>query len=434
MCAFVFKERGKQMDQGNTAFVLISAALVLLMTPGLAFFYGGMVKAKSVVSMMMLSFGSLGLIGVLWVLYGYAIAFSNGGSKTFIGIDGWFGIDTDFIGLGAQVADAVAPTGDYPSLAFVAFQATFAIITVALISGAIADRAKFGAWMVFAGIWATVVYFPVANWVFNFTVADGKIVDGGWIVYGLGAIDFAGGTAVHINAGAAGLALAIVLGKRFGFSKGITQPHNVPLTLLGTALLWFGWFGFNAGSEVRADGIASLAFINTMAAPAAAMLGWIAVEKIRHGKATSIGAASGAVAGLVAITPACAALTPLWSIVLGVIAGVLCALAVDLKFNFGFDDSLDVVGIHLVGGLTGTLFIGFFGTGVGAALGFGWNQLYAQAIGAFSVLIYSFVLSLIIGFAIDKLIGFRVKAEDEIAGIDTVVHGEEAYAFGADRD
>jgi Amt family ammonium transporter len=434
MCAFVFKERGKQMDQGNTAFVLISAALVLLMTPGLAFFYGGMVKAKSVVSMMMLSFGSLGLIGVLWVLYGYAIAFANGGSKTFIGIDGWFGIDTNFIGLAAQVEDAINPTGDYPSLAFVAFQATFAIITVALISGAIADRAKFGAWMVFAGIWATVVYFPVANWVFNFTVADGKVVDGGWIVYGLGAIDFAGGTAVHINAGAAGLALAIVLGKRFGFSKGITQPHNVPLTLLGTALLWFGWFGFNAGSEVRADGIASLAFINTLAAPAAAMLGWIAVEKIRHGKATSIGAASGAVAGLVAITPACAALTPIWAIVLGVVAGVLCALAIDLKFNFGFDDSLDVVGIHLVGGLTGTLFIGFFGTGVGAAFGFGWNQLYAQAVGAFSVLIYSFVLSLIIGFAIDKIIGFRVKAEDEIAGIDTVVHGEEAYAFGVDRD
>ncbi|MEY4397567.1 MAG: hypothetical protein RLZ53_143 [Actinomycetota bacterium] len=421
------------MDQGNTAFVLISAALVLLMTPGLAFFYGGMVKAKSVVSMMMLSFGSLGLIGVLWVLYGYAIAFANAGSETFYGIDGWFGIDTSFIGLGAQVQDALAPTGDYPSLAFVAFQATFAIITVALISGAIADRAKFGAWMVFAGIWATVVYFPVANWVFNFTAADGKVVDGGWIVYGLGAIDFAGGTAVHINAGAAGLALAIVLGKRFGFSKGITQPHNVPLTLLGTALLWFGWFGFNAGSEVRADGIAALAFVNTLAAPAAAMLGWIAVEKIRHGKATSIGAASGAVAGLVAITPACAALTPLWAIVLGVIAGILCALAVDLKFNFGFDDSLDVVGIHLVGGLTGTLFIGFFGTGVGAAFGFGWNQLYAQAVGAFSVLIYSFVLSLIIGFAIDKIIGFRVKAEDEIAGIDTVVHGEEAYAFGADR-
>ncbi|MEY4554650.1 MAG: hypothetical protein RL197_1077 [Actinomycetota bacterium] len=424
------------MDQGNTAFVLISAALVLLMTPGLAFFYGGMVKAKSVVSMMMLSFGSLGLIGVLWVLYGYAIAFANGGSDNpnFYGIDGWFGIDLSYIGLGAQVADAAAPTGAYPTLAFVAFQATFAIITVALISGAIADRAKFGAWMVFAGIWATVVYFPVANWVFNFTLGeDGTVVDGGWIVNDIGAIDFAGGTAVHINAGAAGLALAIVLGKRFGFSKGIMQPHNVPLTLLGTALLWFGWFGFNAGSEVAADGIASLAFINTLAAPSAAMLGWILIEKLKHGKATSIGAASGAVAGLVAVTPACASLTPLWAIVLGLIAGILCALAVDLKFAFGFDDSLDVVGIHLVGGIVGTLFIGFFGTGVGAAFGFGWDQLIAQAIGAFSVLAYSFVLSLIIGFAIEKTIGFRVKAEDEIAGIDTVVHGEEAYAFGADR-
>jgi Amt family ammonium transporter len=421
------------MDQGNTAFVLISAALVLLMTPGLAFFYGGMVKAKSVVSMMMLSFGSLGLIGVLWVVYGYAIAFANGGSETFLGIDGWFGIDTAFIGLTAQVADAANPTGAIPTLAFVAFQATFAIITVALISGAIADRAKFGAWMIFAGIWATIVYFPVANWVFNFTLEDGKVVDGGWIVNNLGVIDFAGGTAVHINAGAAGLALAIVLGKRFGFSKGITQPHTVPLTLLGTALLWFGWFGFNAGSEVAADGIASLAFINTLAAPSAAMLGWILIEKIKHGKATSIGAASGAVAGLVAITPACATLTPLWSIVLGLVAGVLCALAIDLKFSLGFDDSLDVVGIHLVGGIVGTLFVGIFGTGVGAAFGHGWHQFAMQALGAGSVLVYSFVLSLIIGFAIEKTIGFRVRAEDEIAGIDTVVHGEEAYTFGADR-
>ena len=421
------------MDQGNTAFVLISAALVLLMTPGLAFFYGGMVKAKSVVSMMMLSFGSLGLIAVLWVLYGYAIAFSNGGSPTFIGVDGWFGIDTSFLGLEAQVADAAAPTGAFPSMAFVAFQATFAIITVALISGAIADRAKFGAWMIFAGVWATLVYFPVANWVFNFTLQDGKVVDGGWIVYGLGVIDFAGGTAVHINAGAAGLALAIVLGKRFGFSKGITQPHNVPLTLLGVALLWFGWFGFNAGSELAADGIASIAFINTLAAPAAAMLGWIFIEKIKHGKATSIGAGSGAIAGLVAITPACASLDPVYGILLGLVAGALCALAVDLKFSFGFDDSLDVVGIHLVGGIVGTLWIGIFGNGVGAAFGFGWSQFVAQALGAGAVLVYSFVLALIIGFAIEKTIGFRVKAQDEIAGIDTVVHGEEAYAFGADR-
>jgi Amt family ammonium transporter len=421
------------LDQGNTAFVLISAALVLLMTPGLAFFYGGMVKAKSVVSMMMLSFGSLGLIGVLWVVYGYAIAFSNGGTKTFIGWDGVFGIDTASIGLDAQVKDALNPTGAYPQLAFVAFQATFAIITVALISGAIADRAKFGAWMVFAGVWATVIYFPVANWVFNFTVADGKIVDGGWIVYNLGVIDFAGGTAVHINAGAAGLALAIVLGKRFGFSKGMSQPHNVPLTLLGTALLWFGWFGFNAGSEIAADGLASIAFINTISAPAAAMLGWIIVEKFKHGKATSIGAASGAVAGLVAITPACEILDPMWGILLGVIAGALCALAIDLKFALGFDDSLDVVGIHLVGGIVGTLYIGLFGRGVGLFFGHGWDQLGRQALGAGAVLVYSFVGALVIGYIVEKTIGFRVKAEDEIAGIDTVVHGEEAYAFGADR-
>lgn len=421
------------MDQGNTAFVLISAALVLLMTPGLAFFYGGMVKAKSVVSMMMLSFGSLGLIAVLWVLYGYAISFANEGVGNFVGIDGWFGIDLASLGLEAQVADAAAPTGAFPSMAFVAFQATFAIITVALISGAIADRAKFGAWMVFAGLWATIVYFPVANWVFNFTLEDGKVVDGGWIVYGLGVIDFAGGTAVHINAGAAGLALAIVLGKRFGFSKGISQPHNVPLTLLGVALLWFGWFGFNSGSELAADGLAAIAFINTLSAPAAAMLGWILVEKIKHGKATSIGAGSGAIAGLVAVTPACASLDPVWAIALGLVAGALCALAIDLKFSFGFDDSLDVVGIHLVGGIVGTLWIGLFGNGVGAVFGFGWHQFAMQALGAVAVLVYSFVMALILGFIVEKTMGFRVKAEDEIAGIDTVVHGEEAYAFGQDR-
>lgn len=423
------------MDQGNTAFVLISAAFVLLMTPGLAFFYGGLVKAKSVVSMMMLSFGSLGLIAVLWVLYGYAISFSNEGTGNFVGLDGWFGIDLANIGLSAAVADAAAPAGAFPSLAFVAFQATFAIITVALISGAIADRAKFGAWMVFAGLWATVVYFPVAGWVFNFTLGeDATVTDGGWIVYELGAIDFAGGTAVHINAGAAALALALVLGKRFGFSKGIMQPHNVPLTLIGAALLWFGWFGFNAGSELAADGIAALAFINTIAAPAAAMLGWITVEKLKHGKGTSVGAASGVVAGLVAITPACASVDPIWAIALGLVAGVICALAIDLKFSLGFDDSLDVVGIHLVGGIVGTLWIGLFGNGVGLAFGYGFEQLGIQALGALAVFLYSFVLALLIGFVIEKTMGFRVRAEDEIAGIDTVVHGEAAYAFGGDRD
>jgi Amt family ammonium transporter len=423
------------MDQGNTAFVLISAALVLLMTPGLAFFYGGMVKAKSVVSMMMLSFGALGLIGVLWVVYGYAVAFSNSGTPGYHGIQGWFGIDLNSIGLTQQVHDALNPVAGttYPPLAFVSFPATLALITVPLISAPPPDRASFGAWMLFAGIWATVVYFPVANWVFNFTMVNGKMVSGGWLVYNLGVIDFAGGTAVHINAGAAGLALALILGKRFGFSKGINQPHNVPLTLLGAALLWFGWFGFNAGSEVAADGVASVAFINTIGAPAAAMLGWIIVEKFEHGKATSIGAASGAVAGLVAITPACAILDPIWGLALGIVAGALCALAIDLKFALGFDDSLDVVGIHLVGGIVGTLWIGVFGRGVGAAFGNGLHQLGVQAIGAGSVLVYSFVLAYAIGWVIEKTIGFRIKAEDEIAGIDTVVHGEEAYSFGADR-
>jgi Amt family ammonium transporter len=414
------------MDQGQTAFILISAALVLLMTPALAFFYGGLVKTKSVVSMMMLSFGSLALIGVLWVFYGYAIAFSNGGTDTFYGIDGVFGIDIANIGLEGLLT--VPEGATYPPLAFAAFQGGFAIITVALISGAIADRARFGAWLVFAGIWATIVYFPVANWVFNFTVVDGKIVDGGWIVYNLGVIDFAGGTAVHIAAGAAGLALAIVLGKRIGFAKGVSKPHNVPLVLLGAGLLWFGWFGFNAGSELAADGIASLAFINTMAAPAAAVIGWLLVERIKDGKATSVGAASGAVAGLVAITPACASLTPGWALLLGLVAGVLCALAIELKFKWGFDDSLDVVGIHLLGGIIGTLYIGFFASDVGLIFSGSFEQLGKQALGAGAVLVFSFVLSLIIGWIIDKTMGFRIKNEDELAGIDTVLHGEEGYA------
>ncbi len=415
------------MDQGNTAFLLIAAALVLLMTPGLAFFYGGLVKAKSVISMMMMSFGALGLIGVLWVLFGYAIAFP--GAE---GLVAPWSIDWSAIGLTSLLE--TPEDAAYPPLAFVAFQATFAILTVALVSGAIADRAKFGAWMIFAGIWATVVYFPVASWVFNFGLADdGSFAYGGWITYGLqewlgaGAIDFAGGTAVHINAGAAALALALVLGKRVGFSKGAHVPHNPPFVLLGAGLLWFGWFGFNAGSELAADGVAALAFVNTIAAPAAALLAWLVVEKIRDGKPTSVGAASGAVAGLVAITPACAALTPFWAIVLGLVAGAVCALAIELKFKWGFDDSLDVVGIHLVGGLIGTLYIGFFGTDVGLFTGGDATQLLAQAIAAFTVLVYSFTLAYVIGFVIQKTIGFRVKNEDELAGIDTVVHGEEGY-------
>lgn len=421
------------MDQGNTAFMLIAAALVLLMTPGLAFFYGGLVKAKSVISMMMLSFGALGLIGVLWVIYGYAIAFP--GSE---GLVPPWSIDWSAIGLESLL---VTPEGAaYPPLAFVAFQATFAILTVALVSGAIADRAKFGSWMIFAAIWATIVYFPVASWVFNFGLAeDGSFAYGGWITYGMqewfgvGAIDFAGGTAVHINAGAAALALALVLGKRLGFQKGVHVPHNPPFVLLGAGLLWFGWFGFNAGSELAADNTAAIAFVNTIAAPAAALLAWLVVEKIKDGKPTSVGAASGAVAGLVAITPACAALTPIWAIVLGLLAGAVCALAIELKYKWGFDDSLDVVGIHLVGGLLGTLYLGFFANTTGLIYSGSLTQLMVQAIAAIAVLAYSFVLAYAIGFAIEKTIGFRVKNEDEVAGIDTVVHGEEGYVLEGAR-
>ncbi|MCE4025256.1 MULTISPECIES: ammonium transporter [unclassified Microbacterium] len=417
------------MDQGNTAFVLICAALVLLMTPGLAFFYGGLVKAKSVISMMMMSFGAIGLIGVLWVVFGYAIAFPSGK-----GLIAPWTIDWSAIGLNSLLE--VPKDAAYPPLAFVAFQATFAIITVALVSGAIADRARFGSWMIFAGIWATVVYFPVASWVFNFGLnKDGSYAYGGWVTKGLqdmlgvGAIDFAGGTAVHINAGAAGLALALVLGKRLGFQKGADVPHNPPFVLLGAGLLWFGWFGFNAGSELGADGTASIAFVNTLAAPAAALLSWLVMEKIRNGKPTSVGAASGAVAGLVAITPACAALTPIWAVVLGLLAGAVCQLAIDLKFKLGFDDSLDVVGIHLIGGIIGTLYLGIFANSTGLIYSGSFAQLAAQALAAGAVLVYSFVLALAIGFVVQKTLGFRVKDEDEIAGLDTVVHGEEGYVL-----
>lgn len=403
------------MDTGSIAWAITATALVLLMTPGVAFFYGGLVKAKSVVSMMMMSFGALGLISVLWILYGFSMsAVSSPGD--FAG--------NPFADFGlSSLATGESSNTD---LLGATFGATFAIITVALISGAIADRAKFGSWMIFAGIWATLVYFPVAAWVWG----------GGWIMelgntLGLpSVIDYAGGTAVHINAGAAALALALVLGKRVGFQKGITKPHNVPLVLMGAAILWFGWFGFNAGAEWL-NGLANVGLIvvNTLGATAAAILGWMVVEKFKDGKATSVGAASGAVAGLVAITPACANLEPGWALLLGVVAGAVCALAIELKFKLGFDDSLDVVGIHLVGGIIGTLYLGFFAIDTGLFTGGDFGQLAVQVIAAGAVLIYSFVIALALGFAIEKSIGFRVKNEDEVAGIDTVVHGEEGYAL-----
>jgi Amt family ammonium transporter len=414
------------MTNDQTMFLIICSAMVLFMTPGLAFFYGGLVRASSVVSMMMMSIGSLGLIGVMWVIFGYAMSFGNAGTGQFVGLDGVFGIDLAKVGLEDVYAQAQA--GDGLGLAFAGFQGTFAVITVALISGAIADRARFGSWMVFAGLWATLVYFPVAGWIFNFTVEDGKVVDGGWLVYNVGVMDFAGGTVVEVASGASALALALVLGKRFGFTKGMHAPHNVPLVLIGVAILWFGWFGFNAGSELAADGIASLAFVNTLVAPAAAMLSWAIYEQIAHGKPTSVGVGSGAISGLVAITPSCAYLDPIWALLLGLIVGVVCALAIELKFILGFDDSLDVVGIHLVGGIVGTMFIGLFGQNVGLLLGHGFDQLGKQAIGVVVVMVYAFVVSYALGWLIQKTIGFRVTSTDEIAGVDLVQHGETGYA------
>ncbi|MGO2751800.1 MAG: ammonium transporter [Pseudoclavibacter sp.] len=408
------------MDTGGTAWLMISAALVLFMTPGLALFYGGMVKEKSVVSMMMLSFGALGLVAVLWILYGYNMSAVSGDSFFQFAGDPF----SDFA-LTNLIQDSNATAG-------AAYGGTFAIITTALISGAIADRAKFGSWMLFAGIFATFVYFPVAAWVWG----------GGWIMQlgaqlgfeGVEVIDYAGGTAVHINAGAAALALALVLGKRVGFAKGITQPHNVPLVLLGTAILWFGWFGFNVGAawgDLEGTDFPGpgLLFINTIAAPAAGILGWIIVEKLRNGKATSIGAASGAIAGLVAITPACAVLTPGWALLLGFVSGVLCAFAIELKFKLGFDDSLDVVGLHLVGGLVGSIWPGLFAFDTGLFTGGGFEQLIVQLIASLGVLLYSFAVSFLVAWAIQKTIGFRVRHEDEVAGVDVVVHGETGYAL-----
>ncbi len=417
------------MNHDAALFLIICSALVLFMTPGLAFFYGGLVRASSVVSMMMMSFGALGLIGVLWIIYGYAIAFSGPADAGFIGIDSIIGFSPEKFFMGDAIA--LAKSGDGFQLAFGGFQGTFAIVTVALISGAIADRAKFGSWMLFAGLWATLVYFPVASWVFNFTVVEGQIVAGGWLVDEVGLLDFAGGTVVEVASGASALAVALVVGKRFGFTKGMHVPHNVPLVLIGAAILLFGWFGFNAGSEAAADGIASLAFINTLAAPVGAMLSWGLFEKLKHGKATSVGIATGAVAGAVAITPSCAYLHPTWALLLGAIVGVVCAIAIEAKYRFGFDDSLDVVGVHLVAGLIGTLYIGLFADGSGLFFGHGFEQLGKQVIGCVAVGIYAFVVSWLLASGIQKTVGFRVTSTDEIAGVDLVQHGELAYS-GAD--
>lgn len=419
-----------ELDSGNTAWMIMASSLVLLMTPGLAFFYGGMVRGKSVLNMMMMSFSAIGVAGLIWVLYGYSLAFGPDVAG------GLIGNPTEYFGLALDNAASPTAALGVPALVFAGFQATFAIITVALISGAIADRVKFGTWIVFVVIWVTIVYAPLAHWVWG----GGMFGADGWLASALSLpIDFAGGTVVHINAGAAGLALALLIGKRKGFGTEPIRPHNLPFVMLGAGLLWFGWFGFNAGSELAADGTAGRAWINTLVATCVALLAWISTEKLRDGHATSLGAASGIVAGLVAITPAAGTVDTWGAIAIGAVAGVLCALAVGLKYKFGYDDSLDVVGVHLVGGLVGTILIGLFATNGrydsfyfegsqdGLLYGGGVTQLLTQIVAALVAVVFSFVLTYLIGLVLKVTLGWRVSQEDEVGGIDLVVHGETAY-------
>lgn len=423
-------------DTGDTAWMLASSALVLLMTPGLAFFYGGMVRSRSVLNMIMMSVSAMGVVTVLWSLYGYSLAFGND-------VANFFGDPTQYWGLKgliggtylqldpADPAVSIPLAGTIPQTVFVAFQLMFAIITVALISGAVADRLKFGGWLLFVGLWVTIVYFPVAHWVFAFDGVTGE--HGGWIANKLKAIDFAGGTAVHINSGTAGLVLALFLGKRLGWPKAPMRPHNLPFVMLGAGLLWFGWYGFNAGSAVGSNGIAGATFITTTIATGTAMLGWLITERIRDGKATSLGAASGIVAGLVAITPSCSSVNVVGALVVGLSAGVLCALAVGLKYKLGYDDSLDVVGVHLVGGLVGTLLVGLVAAPeapaavAGLFYGGGVDQLWRQAVGAGAVLLYSAIGTAIVALIVKYTIGLRLSEEDESSGIDEAEHAETGY-------
>ena len=429
-----FAEAAEQIDYASTAFVILCASLVLLMTtPGLALFYGGMTRTKSILNMMMMSFAAMGVVGLVYVLYGYSMSF---GSENLGGI-----ISNPFqhFGLSGTTDAIVNPFGyegygNIPELAFVGFQLTFAVITVALISGAIADRVKFSTWLVFSAIWVTFSYFPIAHMVWGGGLLSANETSLSSLIFGstdgtanVVPIDFAGGTVVHINAGMAGLVLALVVGKRIGFGKISMRPHNVPLTMIGAGLLWFGWFGFNAGSELAPDGTSALVWINTTTATCAAMLGWLVVEKIRDGHATSVGAASGVVAGLVAITPACGALSPLGSIILGVVAGGLSALAVGLKFRLGYDDSLDVVGVHLVAGVWGTIGAGLLATATGLFYGGGIDQTVIQVLIALSTIVISGVVTLVIALALKSTMGWRIPEDVEVAGIDQAEHAESAY-------
>jgi ammonium transporter, Amt family len=427
-----------ELDTGNTAWMLAAASLVLLMTPALAFFYGGMTRSKTVLNMMMMSFGALAVVGPIWMLWGYSETFGEAS------MGGLIGNPFEYFALkGLTDENSLMAASGVPAMVAVGYQATFAIITVALISGAIADRARFGTWLVFSGLWVTIVYGPIAHavWGGGFLSGGGKIAE--WLST---PIDFAGGTVVHINAGMAGLVLCLIVGKRKGFAKDPMKPHNLPFVMLGAALLWFGWFGFNAGSEFAADGTAGQAWVNTLTATCVAALGWLIVERIRDHHATSLGAASGVVAGLVAITPAAAAVDVVGAMFIGLIAGALCALAVGLKYKLKYDDSLDVVGVHLVGGLVGTILIGFFANvprdaeGVattstwapdgaldGLFYGGGLTQLWTQILVALIAVVASGVLTLIIGLALKYTMGWRISEEDEVEGVDVTTHGEAAY-------
>lgn len=411
------------IDSGDTAWMLCACALVLLMAPGLALFYGGMVRSKSVLNMMMMTIGALAVVTLLWALVGYSLAFGDDIGGGLLGNPG------EYLGLESMLGDG-AMAGTVPLILFAVFQGLFCVITGALISGAIADRAKFGAWLVFVGVWSLVVYAPVAHWVFD--TSSGRHV-GGWLVNGVGVVDFAGGMAVEICSGASGLALALVLGRRHGFGQDPMRPHNLTLVMLGAGLLWFGWFGFNAGSALGANHRAGIVFATTLLAGAAGTLGWLVLERIRDGRPTSLGAASGMVAGLVAITPSCGTLSPGVAIIMGTAAGAICAYAVGLKYRFRYDDSLDVVGVHLVGGLVGTIGIGLIGTarvpgGVnGLFYGGGIGQLERQLLGAVVVGLYAFGMSAALGWLLEKTIGFRVHRDHELGGVDLALHAETAY-------
>jgi len=415
------------MDTGNTAFVLAAAGLVLFMTPGLAFFYGGMVRSKNVLGMLMQNFFAMGLVSVLWALFVFSLAFGKDvgggllGGLDFAGLKGLGDVGMSLPGYSGDAALTIPP------LAFVAFQLMFAIITPALITGAIADRVRFSAYAVFIGLWVVLVYAPVAHWVFSPT---------GWL-FKRGALDFAGGTVVHVNAGVAALALVIVLGKRRNWPQEAMPPHSLPLTLLGTGILWFGWFGFNAGSALKADGLAAQALINTHMAAAAAMVSWLIVERVKDGHATTLGAASGAVAGLVAITPCAGYVGAMSAVAIGFVTGVACFLAIQLKFRFGYDDALDVVGVHLAGGLVGSLLLGLFASEAinsagadGLFFGGGLDLMGKQVLAVGATLVWSFVISLVLAKVIDVTMGLRVSPDDEAQGLDLTQHAETGYSYG----